>query len=80
MENGQGGSKFGIVIVVIVLLVLLGSCVGGNSDDEYRKTLESGQRKYYSGESMTRDEYNAVKGFNDWKSKQGEKSYSDWDK
>ena len=47
--------------------------------DDYRKTLEEGQRKYYSGEKMTKEEYNAVKGFNEWKSKQGSKTYSDWD-
>ena len=28
---------------------------------------------------MTKEEYNAVKGFNEWKSKQGSKTYSDWD-
>ncbi len=28
---------------------------------------------------MTREEYNAVKNFNEWKDKQCEKSYNDWD-
>jgi len=79
MNENQNGSKWVIGIVIVVAILLLGSC-GSSSDDDFRQTLESGQRKYYSGESMTRDEYNAVKGFNDWKSKQGEKSYSDWDK
>ena len=80
MKNGQNGSGVGIVVIVIIAILLLGSCAGSSSDDEYRKTLESGQRKYYTGEDMSREEYNAVKGFNEWKSKQGDKSYSEWDK
>ena len=79
MNENQNGSKWVIGIVVVIAILLLGSC-GSSADDDYRQTLESGQRKYYSGESMTRDEYNAVKSFNNWKSKQGEKSYSEWDK
>ena len=47
--------------------------------DDYKDTLNSGMEKYYSGEKMTEKEYKAVKGFNEWKSKQGSKSYSDWD-
>lgn len=80
MGNNQNGSKISVVVIIVIAILLLGSCGSSSSDSEYRETLESGQRKYYSGESMTRDEYNAVKGFNDWKSKQGEKSYSEWDK
>ena len=68
--------KLGAFILSIVMLTML---VGCSSDDDYRKTLEEGQRKYYSGEKMTKEEYNAVKGFNEWKSKQGSKTYSDWD-
>ena len=79
MENNQNGSKLGIVILVVIAILLLGSC-GSSSDDDYRETLESGQRKYYTGEDMTKEEYDAVKSFNKWKSKQGEKSYSEWDK
>ena len=28
---------------------------------------------------MNEDEYDAVKDYNDWKDKQGEKTYDDWD-
>ena len=76
-NNNEKGGIIAIVVSVIIVVLILGSC--GDSSDEYRETLESGQKKYYSGEEMTREEYNAVKGFNDWKSKQGEKKYSDWD-
>ena len=69
-----------------VLLVLFSAIVGAgysdglsNAENDYRRTLESGQKKYYSGQKMTKEEYNAVKSFNDWKSKQGTKKYSDWD-
>ena len=76
-NNNNKGTGIIIAIVIIALLALFGSC--SNSDDDYRNTLESGQRKYYSGEKMTKEEYNAVKGFNKWKSNQGSKTYSDWD-
>lgn len=29
---------------------------------------------------MTQQEYNAVKDFNEWKDKNSEKTYEDWDK
>ena len=54
------------------------SLTGCGSDDSYRDTLNSGLNKYYSGENMSRSEYNAVKSFNNWKANQGSKSYSDW--
>lgn len=65
-------------VIVLLLCFLFGSC--SNSSDEYRKTLESGQQKYYSGDSMTKEEYNAVKNFNEWKSNQTPKTYNEWDK
>ena len=77
MQNGKG-SVWAVILVVILLLACVGSC-SSDSDDEYRKTLESGQQKYYSGQEMTREEYNAVKSFNKWKENQGPKTYSDWD-
>ena len=63
-----------------ILLAVLAACslTGCGSDDSYRDTLNSGLNKYYSGESMSRSEYNAVRSFNDWKSKQGSKTYDDW--
>ena len=54
------------------------SLTGCGSDDSYRDTLNSGLNKYYSGENMSRSEYNAVKSFNNWKANQDSKSYSDW--
>lgn len=72
----SNGGFAGIAFVVIILLII--ASLTGNDDDSYRKTLESGQQKYYSGLSMTKEEYNAVKGFNDWSAKQGSKTYSQW--
>ncbi len=66
-----------IVIFAIAVLTVcfLTGCGGG---DSYRDTLESGLNKYYSGQKMSKSEYNAVKSFNNWKAKQGSKSYSNW--
>lgn len=61
------------------MLLAVGMFSGCSSNDDYKDTLNSGMEKYYSGEKMTEKEYKAVKGFNEWKSKQGSKSYSDWD-
>lgn len=66
--------------IAAIIAAVLAACFlnGCGSDDSYRDTLNSGLNKYYSGESMSRSEYNAVKSFNDWKSKQGSKTYNDW--
>lgn len=50
----------------------------GGSDD-YKDTLNSGLEKYYSGEEMNKKEYDAVKSFNKWQDKQGEKKYDAWE-
>jgi len=73
MEKKSGG--FGAFWIVLLLLALLGSC----TDSNYEETLERGREKYYTGQEMTKEEYNAVKGFNEWKFKQGEHTYSEWD-
>ena len=67
--------------IAMLIIVALSACfLAGCGDDSYRNTLKSGLEKYYSGENMSRSEYNAVKSYNNWKSKQGSKSYNDWDK
>ena len=66
---------FLMLVMAILASVMLTGC---GSDDSYRDTLNSGLNKYYSGENMSKSEYNAVKSYNNWKSKQGSKSYSDW--
>ncbi len=35
-------------------------------------------KKYYNGDPMTKEEHDAVKGFNEWKNNQGEKTYDKW--
>ena len=73
-------SKNFIKLIIIGTLISTFSLFGGcSSDDDYEKTLKSGYSKYLNGGTMTEKEYKAVKGFNEWKSKQGEKKYSDWD-
>lgn len=67
------------IVLGLTCAGMAGMFTGCSSDDEYEETLESGYEKYNDGEEMTEEEYNAVKGFNDWKDKQGEKSYDDWD-
>ncbi len=73
----MGKRKKGVLLFVAagVMAAFLTAC--GN-DNSYRDTLESGLNKYYTGQQMSRSEYNAVKSFNNWKSKQGTKTYSDW--
>ena len=66
--------------IAIFAIVVLTACSlsGCGSDDSYRDTLESGLNKYYTGQKMSKSEYNAVKSFNNWKANQGPKTYSDW--
>ena len=52
---------------------------GCGSNDDFEDTLNSGLEKYQSGETMTKQEYNAVKSFNDWRDKQTDKTYDQWD-
>lgn len=68
-----------ITTIICIMTAIMFSFTACNNDDEYRKTLQSGYEKYLNGEDMSREEYNAVKSFNDWKAKQGEKSYNEWD-
>ena len=63
----------GSVFVVMMSLSLVG-CT-----NDYEDTLKSGIEKYDNGEIMTEEEYNAVKNFNEWSDKQGEKTYDEWD-
>lgn len=74
MKNNSGSGWIVVAVLVLILVVLF----SGHDDSNYRNTLESGLNKYYSGQSMTKGEYNAVKGFNDWKANQGSKTYSQW--
>lgn len=68
------------LILVLVCIGLMGTFTGCSGDDDYRDTLNSVIEKYNNGEKMNEKEYNAVKNYNKWKDKQGEKSYSDWNK
>lgn len=66
--------------IALFIIAALSACFlsGCGSDDSYRDTLTSGLNKYHSGQSMSKSEYNAVKSYNNWKSNQGSKSYSEW--
>lgn len=65
-----------LLIPIILVIWLLGSCSASFNEsrkrdqEKYRRTLESGQQKYYNGESMTQEERKAVEDFNNWKSNQ----------
>lgn len=82
-ENGAGGIGKIILVIIGVLFIfsLFGSCSdscssGGRS--KYEEDLDSGLDKFYRGEKMNEDEYKAVKDYNEWQNKQGEKTYNDW--
>lgn len=77
-KSGGTGPTILVIVGILVILGLFGSCSRGGSS-KYEDDLNSGMEKYYNGEKMNEDEYNAVKNFNDWKDKQGEKTYNDWD-
>lgn len=75
----MNNSKYRNIIALLIgtfLILMLGGC---GSYDDYEDTLNSGLEKYQSGETMTKQEYNAVKSFNDWRDKQTDKTYDQWD-
>lgn len=71
-------NHFKQLLLAFSLIALLGLCTGCGDGGDYRRTLESGQQKYLTGQPMTKQEYNAVKNFNNWKSNQGTKTYNQW--
>lgn len=71
--------KIGYVCCGLLVLCMLSQCSQGSGNSSYENNLRSGYSKYQNGESMSKDEYNAVKDFNNWREKQREKKYSDWD-
>ena len=64
------------ILLSSFLVVGLSGC---GSNDKYADTVKSGVSKYYSGESMTKEEYQAAKGYLDWKEKNSSQTYSQWD-
>ena len=67
------------IVLTLTCVGMMGLFTACSSDYEYRDTLNSGLDKYYNNEDMTKQEHDAVENFNNWKDKQGEKKYSDWD-
>lgn len=61
-------SNGGIILVIFLVLLLLGSCGGDDEPSSYEKNLDSGWKKWSSGDygSMNRDEREAVNNFLEW--------------
>ncbi|HIW21036.1 MAG TPA: hypothetical protein H9887_03320 [Candidatus Dorea intestinavium] len=80
-QKDHTGRNIGLVLVIMIAFIwLLGSCSNSDSSSsKYDQDLESGYEKYQSGEDMSEDEYNAVKNFNNWREKNTDKSYDEWD-
>lgn len=80
MKNNKSGTWAAIIVCVLAICAGIATCSDGGSSDRQKQsdTLKSGLNKYYSGGDMTKEEYNAVKSFNDWKYNNGEHSYSSW--
>lgn len=77
-NGGNAGSAILIIIVIVAMLGIIGSCFSSN--DDYKKTLNDGLNKYYSGDEMTKQEHDAVKSYHKWMNDQKKnKKYSDWD-
>ena len=68
-----------LLIAAVAAFALLTGC-GGGGESQYDKDFKNGIEKYRNGEPMTEGEAKAVKNFNDWKEKQGEKTYDEWNK
>ena len=75
MNNGKKRNIIALLIGLFSILMLAGC----GSNDDFEDTLNSGLEKNQSGETMTKQEYNAVKSFNDWRDKQTDKTYDQWD-
>lgn len=75
MNNGKKRNIIALLIGLFSILMLAGC----GSNDDFEDTLNSGLEKYQSGKTMTKQEYNAVKSFNDWRDKQTDKTYDQWD-
>ena len=79
--GNNGGSFITIAIIVIAIIMGVATCNSDNSSSRQKQadTLKSGLNKYYSGENMSKEEYDAVKSFNNWQYKNSEHTYSSWD-
>ena len=83
-ENNNGNKNGGGLFtgLIIVIAIIAGVSTWGDSESSRQKqadTLKSGLTKYYSGESMSKDEYNTVKSFNEWKYKNSNHTYDSWE-
>ena len=76
-KSGSGICVIGVIVIVVLGLYLLGSC--SNSESSYDRNFKSGIEKYNTGGEMSKEEYNAVKNFNEWKDNNSSKSYSEWE-
>lgn len=74
--NSIGGVFAGIVFFIICIF-LLNSC--NNSENKYEETLNDGLDKFYHGEKMTKEEYEATNEYFNWIDDQKEKTYDNWD-
>lgn len=68
------------IILIALLAISTFSLAGCGGESQYDKDFKSGMEKYNSGGKMTEGEANAVKNFKNWQSKQGEKTYDEWNK
>lgn len=78
----KGGSTFllfSIAAIIVFIWLASGGYKSSNKSSSYSDTLRSGEEKYWSGESMTKEEYNAVKNYHNWLDEQGDKTYNEWD-
>lgn len=68
-----------LTALTLTLSIALAGCGGGTRETQYDRDFKNGIEKYNSGQPMTEGEYRAVQNFKDWQSKQGEKTYDEWD-
>lgn len=68
------------LVLFLAILGVAGIVLSGcGGESQYDKDFQNGMDKYRNGEKMTEGEYNAVKDYQKWESKQGEKTFDEWD-
>ena len=80
MTDDYKNVKICIALLIILGIIVFWNTARNNSKEEQRENLRNGLNKYYTGEKMTKEEYDMTKSYFEWKSDQEtEKTYDAWE-